>query len=115
MSSSLERRLAKLEGEIAPDTVLTVAGSEAEISRRVKQLRDEGYQGLIKPFLMRLIIVSPSPRDQAGNIIGQAPPPTILDENGIEIPLVDAKPDDEIESRLRALCQPTSGNSARLA
>jgi hypothetical protein len=88
--SAFERRLAKVERERVPAKEGVCGSSRAQIDRRVAALRETGFTGEIDELLIQHIIVSPPPRDAAGNIIGEAPPPYIIDEeSGATIPLAD--------------------------
>ena len=76
--ANIEHRLRRIEQ--APMATEHVVGySQAEIDRQVAELRARGFSGHIEPVLIQWTIVSPPPRDEAGNIIGPAPEPYIWD------------------------------------
>ena len=56
-----------------------VGHSQAEIDRRIAELRGRGFNGHIEQILIQRWIVSPPPRNEADEIIGPAPPPYLYE------------------------------------
>jgi hypothetical protein len=54
--------------------------TQAEIDDGVAKLRQAGFTGEIVTYLIPIEVVSPSPRDEDGNIIGPAPPSFMMGE-----------------------------------
>ena len=77
----LEPRLQALERVHATRNTRRVVGlSQAEIDKKVANLRQAGFTGEIQTSLIAITFVSPPPMDEDGNIIGPAPPPVTMDE-----------------------------------
>jgi hypothetical protein len=80
LEKRLEARLQRLERIHATAIPEVVGLTEAGIEQDVAKLREAGYTGPIRIGRIVLEFVSPPPRDEAGNIIGPAPPSSFMEE-----------------------------------
>ena len=54
--------------------------TQVEIDKGVAKLREAGFTGEIKTYLIPIEFVFPPPRDKAGDIIGPAPPSVMMED-----------------------------------
>jgi len=54
--------------------------TQVEIDKGVAKLREAGFTGEIKTYLIPIEFVFPPPRDKAGDIVGPAPPSVMMED-----------------------------------
>ena len=78
--ANIDGRLRRVEAASGSnETMIVSAMTEEGMDRQAALLRQRGFIGHIERMLIRYTIVSPPPRDEAGNIVGPAPPPYLYE------------------------------------